>query len=101
MSELGAWVDKLNGLHVHELRELMQNEGVRGVTGAATRCVIARFLQAKIGHKVGVAQSGISYLEILRDERDSEDFVPSLELEMFITRFDADWYPELVEERKA
>jgi hypothetical protein len=92
MSELGPWVEKLNGMTVRDIHALMVAEDVRGKECGAYTCVIAEFLRRKVDRIIAV---GPNMSQDFTNSPRQTCFSHSDELNEFITAFDNGEYPEL------
>ena len=97
MSDLQAWIDKLGAMSTEDIRELMQQEGIKGLPCHAMACPIARFLRSKVDQDIRVsnyriyAHEGIAYTWNTKTPQTVREFV---------SRFDNTVYPELVQDMR-
>jgi hypothetical protein len=98
VSELRPWIEKLNGLTVVEIRDLLVDEGVKGHRDDDNDCPLATFLRAK-----GVEQPSVTVYNTIDlstvsiDDNEDELSVDHGEsVSEFISRFDAGEFAELL-----
>jgi hypothetical protein len=91
MSDVQAWILKLGNMpSENAIARLLKAEGVTGVPGFASQCVVAEFIKAKTGSGVAISHTTC----VPEDWREPNIPTPLL-VSNFITKFDTHTYPDL------
>ena len=93
MSELAAWMDKLEAMGPDGIASFLRTEGVTGRRGAGRQCPLANFLSVKLGSQVCVFHS-VTFPSGVDFCRGCTPNGPNIR--EFIDRFDDGAYPHLV-----
>lgn len=92
MSELEAWIDKLNHMSTEDIRKLLVAEGIQGKQQEASNCPLARFLKSKGAGDIAVTHAGVFYMDV---DVTGPQHVWSESVSNFVIRFDGGEFPQL------